>query len=539
MSYISLRFLIFAVIVVTVYFLFPVREKKWTVLLAASWIFYLFAGYRCAVYLLFTTLTTYLSALWLERISAASKEYLKRHGELGREEKKAYKAGIRTRKCRILALTLVVNFGILAFLKYYNFFAGSLSDLPGFRGLRLSLPTLHLMLPLGISFYTFQSMGYLVDVYRGDTPAQHNFFKFALFVSFFPQIIQGPIGIYDSLAYQLYEPHSFDFTRFKHGSELILWGLVKKMILADHAVIAIRTVTGDYDSYGGAALAFTVLLYALQLYADFSGGIDVSRGIAQILGIDLMENFRRPYFSGSISEYWRRWHISLGNWFRSYLFYPIAMSALFGSMGRKIRSSKFGSTRAGAHIAKALPAGIASFLVFFTVGVWHGADWKYIGFGVWNGGVIMLSGLLKPLFEWCHVKLHIDPKSVPYTVFQILRTFLVVLVGYVFDVAPSFPQAMHTFRLILTDRDYAAALTEIGGMGLCVPEYILLLAGTVVLFCVSLVQERNSGTTIRAMLDQKPFAVRWLAVYTGVLLLIIFGVYGSGYNPADFVYMQF
>ena len=539
LNYISLQFLIFVVAAVAAYFLFPVKEKKWTVLLAASWIFYLFAGLRCAALLLFTTLSTYLSALWMERISEASKDYIKRHRELGREEKKACKTAARAKKRRVLALTLAVNFGILAFLKYYNSFAGALNGLAGASGSGFSAPALRLILPLGISFYTFQSMGYLIDVFRGDTPAQRSFFKFALFVSFFPQIVQGPIGIYDPLAHQLYEPHSFDFTRFKHGSELILWGLAKKMILADHAVIAVRTVTGEYDSYGGPALAFAVLLYALQLYADFSAGIDVSRGIAQILGIDLMENFRRPYFARSISEYWRRWHISLGNWFRNYLFYPIAMSPLFGSMGRKIRNSKFGASKAGAHIAKALPTATASFIVFLAVGIWHGADGKYLAFGVWNGGIIMVSALMKPLFGRCHEKLHIDPESLPYTVFQVLRTFLLVFAGYVFDVAPSLFQALRTFRLFFTDQDFTAAFGQIGGMGLCVPEYILLLAGTAVLFCVSFVQEKNSGTTIRGMLDQKPFAVRWLAVYAGVLLLVIFGVYGSGYNPADFVYMQF
>ncbi|MGN1113376.1 MAG: MBOAT family O-acyltransferase [Acutalibacteraceae bacterium] len=523
-----------------VYFLFPFKKQKWFVLLAASYVFYLFAGYKYVAFILFTTISTYLIALLLQRINTSSRAVIKRNkADWSRERKKKYKNKIKIIKRIIMALCLIANFGILAFLKYYNFFAGSLNDAMGSFGIDFSAPTLNLFLPLGISFYTFQSMGYIVDVYREKTPAQRNPLKLALFVSFFPQIIQGPISIYDQLAKQLYEPHSFDFTRFKHGIELILWGLVKKMIFADRAVIAINTVTESYGSYNGTTLAFTILLYAFQLYADFSGGIDISRGVAQIFGIDMMENFKRPYFSKDINEYWRRWHISLGNWFKNYLFYPLAMSSLFINTSKKIKNSKFGSTAAGAHIARVLPTSIASFIVFFMVGVWHGANWKYIGFGVWNGGIIMLSVLMKPVFGRIIKKLHIHARSFPYTVFQILRTFIVVLVGYVFDVAPSFEEAMRTFSLFFTDWNLSIGLEQINNLGLNEKDFRLIMVGALLIFVVSVIQERNDKTTIREMLDKKPFIIRWGAVFVGVMALVVFGVYGSGFNAADFVYMQF
>ncbi|MGN0457063.1 MAG: MBOAT family O-acyltransferase [Acutalibacteraceae bacterium] len=540
MSYTSINFLFFVLATMLVYFLFPLKKQKWVVLLAASYVFYFFAGYKYVAFILFTTISTYLIALWIEKITTSSKAVIKQNkADWSREQKKKYKDKIKTRKRLVMALCLVLNFGILAFLKYYNFFAGSLNDVMGSFGIGFSAPTLSLFLPLGISFYTFQSMGYIVDVYREKTPAERNPLKFALFVSFFPQIIQGPISIYDQLAKQLYEPHSFDFTRFKHGIELILWGLVKKMIFADRAVEAINTVTASYGSYNGTTLTFTILLYAFQLYADFSGGIDISRGVAQIFGIDMMENFKRPYFSKDINEYWRRWHMSLGNWFKNYLFYPLAMSSLFINISKKIKGSKFGSTAAGTHIAKVLPTSIASFIVFFMVGVWHGANWKYIGFGVWNGGIIMLSVLMKPVFEWVIKKLHINAKSFPYTVFQIFRTFIVVLVGYVFDVAPNFGEAMRTFALFFTDQNLSVGWSQISTLGLGKKEYLLILAGVVLVFIVSLIQERNEKTTIREMLDKKPFIIRWGAVFVGVMALVVFGVYGSGFNAADFVYMQF
>lgn len=540
MSYSSLNFLLFVTATVLVYFLFPFKKQKWVVLLAASYVFYLFAGYKYIAFILFTTASTYLIALWIEKITSSAKAVIKNNkNEWSKEQKKKYKDKIKVRKRLVMTLALVFNFGILAFLKYYNFFAVSLNDVLGSFSIDFSAPTLNLFLPLGISFYTFQSMGYIVDVYREKTAPERNPFKFALFVSFFPQIIQGPISIYDQLAHQLYEPHKFDFTRFKHGAELILWGLIKKMVFADRAVIAINAVTSNYGNYGGTTLTFTVLLYAFQLYADFSGGIDISRGVAQIFGIDMMENFRRPYFSKDINEYWRRWHISLGNWFKNYLFYPLAMSSLFINASKKIKSTKLGATVAGAHIAKVLPTSIASFIVFFMVGVWHGANWKYIGFGVWNGGIIMLSVLMKPVFEWIHKKLHINAKSFPYTVFRIFRTFIVILVGYVFDVAPSFEEAMHTFALFFTDQNLSVGLSQISSLGLGNKEYLLILAGIVLVFIVSLIQERNDKTTIRELLDKKPFALRWLAVFAGVVTVVVFGVYGSGFNAADFVYMQF
>jgi len=281
--------------------------------LAASYWLYLLAGYRYAVYILLTTGTTYLSALWMDDIAQKSKRVLEENKKTwDRDQKKAFKAQTKQRKRSIATATLVLNFGILVFLKYFNFFSGSLNDLLGDLGVSFSVPTLKLILPLGISFYTFQSMGYVIDVCREKVEAERNFFKIALFVSFFPQIIQGPIGLYDHLAKQLYEPHSFDFTRLKHGCMLMLWGYFKKMVIADRAVMPIMAVIDSYNSFGGTALLFTVLLYALQLYADFSGGIDITRGVAEAMGIDMAENFRRPYVSSTINGYCRCLHMSLG-----------------------------------------------------------------------------------------------------------------------------------------------------------------------------------------------------------------------------------
>ena len=330
MSYSTINFILFVLGTVLVYFLIP-KKVRWTVLLAASVVFYIISGWK------------------------------------SRDDKKKYKNKIKVQKRLVMTLALLANFGILAFMKYYNSFAGGANELAASFGWQLSVPTLKLLMPLGISFYTFQSMGYIVDVYREKVRAQKNPLKLLLFVSFFPQVIQGPISMYDQLAKQLYEGHDFDFTRFKYGCELIMWGFFKKLVIADRAAIAITAVTDKYNSYNGTTLTFTILLYSLQLYADFSGGIDISRGVSQIFGIDMIDNFKRPYFSKDINEYWRRWHISLGAWMKEYIFYPVAMSNLFITASKKMKNTRFGGTAAGAHIAKVLPTSVASLIVFLVM----------------------------------------------------------------------------------------------------------------------------------------------------------------------------
>ena len=527
-------------ITVLAYFLFPVKKYQWTVLLAASYVFYLFAGYKYAAFIVITTASTYWAALQIDEITARAKAELKAHKtDWDKEQKKAFKNTSKKKKQRIIALSSVFNLGILAFLKYFNFFAGSLNDLLKLTGSTFSVPMLKLFLPLGISFYTFQSIGYVVDVYREKVTAERNLAKVALFVSFFPQIIQGPISFYDQLAEQLYESHRFDFTRCKYGCELILWGLFKKLVIADRGYIAIKTVLGSYSDYSGTTLTFTVLLYALQLYTDFSGGIDISRGVAQILGIDMAQNFRRPYFATTINDYWRRWHISLGAWMKEYVFYPLALSKAFTNVTKKIRATKFGASKAGLHIAKVLPTSFASMVVFFLVGIWHGANWKYVAFGIWNGGVIMLSTLLEPVFAQLVQKLRIDVKNKFFILFQVFRTFLIVLIGYVFDVAANFTEAMYTFRMILTRQNLSRGWAEINALGLSKKDYLLLAICTVVVFIVSCVQEKHPNESLRVMLDRKPFLVRYVLLLVGIVTLLIFGIYGPGYDPSDFVYMQF
>ncbi len=540
MSYASLSFLVFVGVTMLVYFAMPVKKYQWVVLLAASWAFYLYAGSKYVFFLIFTILSTYLTALFVDKVGKHGKQTLKEHKtEWDKDTKKKFKNSLKRKKKYIMLLGVLSNLGILAFLKYYNFFSDSFNHLLQAGNAPFAMPALKLFLPLGISFYTFQSVGYVMDVYREKISAEKNVLKLSLFLSFFPQIIQGPISMYDQLAQQLYQPHSFDFTRFKYASELILWGFFKKMVIGDRAFAAISAVTDDYMAADGKTLLFVILLYALQLYADFSGGIDISRGVAQIFGVDMIENFKRPYFSTSINDYWRRWHISLGGWMKEYVFYPLALSNCFTGASKKMRSTGFGKTTFGAHVAKVLPTAFASLIVFLLVGIWHGANWKYVAFGIWNGGIIMLSTLLTPLFTKTIRTLRINTSSFLFRVFQILRTFLIVLVGYVFDVAPTFSASMMTFKRILENRNFRIDFAWLANLGLEKLDVITLIVCVIVLFVVSYIQEKHPDKPVRVMLDEKPFIVRYSVLLVGLAAVLILGVYGPGHEVAQFVYMQF
>ena len=536
MNFISFRFVAFIVITACIYFAFPKKKYQWVVLLAASWVFYLAAGVRYAFYLLFTSLTSYYAALRIDQALSESKAVLKANKETwDREQKKAQKETTARKTHRILALVLVLNFGVLFLLKYIPSILAASGNLFGFSGV-----TLRFVLPLGISFYTFQAMGYVIDVCRGDVRAERNFGKYTLFVSFFPQLLQGPISRYDQLAGQLFEEHRADFTRIKYGMELALWGLFKKMVIADHAIAAIRTVTEAPDAFTGTTLSFTVLLYALQVYADFSGGIDIARAVAQVLGIDMIQNFRQPYFATTLTDYWNRWHISLGAWMKNYIFYPIALSKTANRFTKTVKGSRFGRTKAGAHIAVVLPGTVASLIVFLIVGIWHGAGWRYILYGVWNGGVIMLSILLKPCFEWLNRLLHINTAAFTHRCFQTVRTFLLVCIGNITDLARGGRDCFEWIRRILLEQDFAAGREEIqNGLGLSPREHLLLLLSGLLLFAVGLIHERNPQSTIRGLLDERHFIIRWLLIFSAVAAILVFGAYGPGYSAAEFAYMQF
>ncbi|MBE6991446.1 MAG: MBOAT family protein [Ruminococcaceae bacterium] len=539
MSFVSVKFVFFLAAVFAVYFLWPkrLREHKWIVLLVFSLIFYAFGGVKYFIYIGFTAVTSFIIARQMSKFNTEAENVLAENKDWPLAEKKEYRAKVKSKNKKLLLLDLVLNIGLLVFMKYYNFIAENINAVLGIVSIDPVFGELELILPLGISFYTFQSTGYVVDVYRNKYKADTNFAKFALFVSFFPQIIQGPIGRHDQLAHQLYEPHDFDFTRFKHGCELIIWGAFKKLVIADRVGMLVDHVfqvnPAEYDpAFGGIAVIVATLFCGIRIYGDFSGGIDIARGVAQILGIDLAENFKRPFFATSVADFWRRWHITLGDWMKDYVFYPIAISKGMAKATKKIKA------RFGNFAAKSFAPCIASFVSFFLVGIWHAASWKYVVFGIYNGAIIAAAIWFDPLFKKIKAKLNINDECFSWKLFSAVRTLLLVSVARLESMPSGLKNAWLFFKRIFTHWDpWVLVNGEIYTYGMTFRDFGLTFLCLIVLLVVGILQEK--GYSIREKLDKQQRWFRWMIIIAGIFAVLVFGLYGPGYNASDFVYERF
>lgn len=531
MTLISVEFALFWLITALVYFLFPLKHR-WTVLLASSIVFYFWGGLGTGYFMLFTVAAVYVTALLLDKQNIAQKEYLKDNPDLTRDEKKAYKQKVQKKKRLVLSAGLVICFAFLVFLKYFNFLSQQTFGILSVFGVDAAAPKISLALPLGIFFYTLQATSYIIDVYRGKLSAEKNFAKVVLFVSFFPQIIQGPIGRFGTLAPQLYEGHRFDFKQAKHGVWLFIWGLMKKLTLAEYMGIIADEVFGNYTEYKGLIILIGAMIYGVQVYADFSGGMDMIGGVAQVFGIKMAVNFERPYFARSVSEFWRRWHITLGAWMRDYVFYPLSLSKAFASLGKKTRKVF------GAYIGKMLPTFLASFIAFFLVGVWHGSSYKYVVYGLWNSVIISGSILLEPTYKKILGKLKVNTECFSWQLFQILRTFLLVSIGRIFSRADSLMISFGMIKNMFAEfNPWVLTDGTLYELGLEPRQMFMVFLVILVLLVVSLMQEK--GIRIRESLEQQNMLFQWLVVIGAILFIVIYGAYGGGFSAADFVYQQF
>lgn len=530
MFFTSYEFLGFVGVLFLVYYLVP-KKVQWMLLLAASWIFYAAADPRFLIYILATTVTIYFTARIIERDQERQTAYLREHkAEMDRDGKKSYKESRHRVRFRWLLLGLLINLGILATLKYANFFISNVNGIMNAFGGTGRLSFVTLVLPMGISFYTFQALGYLIDVYRGTVPAEKNFFRFALFVSFFPQLVQGPISRFDDLSRTLYAEHVFDSRTVSFGLQRMLWGYFKKMVIADRILPALSCIIDAPGEYHGAYAFVGMLFYTVQLYADFTGGIDITIGIAQVLGIRLQENFETPYFSMSLKEYWRRWHITMGTWFKDYLFYPISICKPM----QKI--SKFSRNHLGKKIGMRLPVYLSSFVVWFATGFWHGASWNFVVWGLANYFVLMISEELEPLYGRFHRRFRFSNTRL-YNIFQVARTFLLISVLKMFDCYSDIGTTFRMFGSMFTAKNWNilwnGALLE---LGITAADYGVLAAGAVLFVIIGILHRRGG---VRERIAARPYPVRavvWSALFLAVLL---FGAYGIGYDASQFIYNRF
>ncbi len=521
MSINSAIFLLFLLVSLTAYYLVPKPARRW-VLLAASLYFYCTYSLQAASYLLLTILFTYGAARFLTVL------HQRERTELNSKTKNPTVTRHRWKHRRriLLGSALTLNFASLALFKYLDSWLGSLTLLAGLAGFQLHFRPLNLLLPLGISFYVFQTSGYLIDVYRGKE-ASKSLPEYALFVSWFPQMIQGPINRFHKLQPQLLEGNDFNADNLKYGIQLMMWGMLKKVFIADPLAGTVTEIYNNYSQYNGIVILSGAALYCLQLYCDFSGGTDLVRGVSSLFGVQMEENFRRPYFARSIDDFWRRWHISLGEWMKDYLFYPLALSKPANRLSRHFKK------RFGSYPGKLVAPCLSTVAVFLAVGVWQGPGFSNIAYGLWNGGLMSLSMICTPALAKTKERLGIRDDSRWFRAFQILRTLLLVIIGRYFSRANSLRQALK--MLWRTVRHFGRfdpntfisfGLTGFGWLRLGI-------AGIVLLF-VSVLQERN--ISVRKSLERKPWWIQFAVLFVEVLLLVAFVYLNTDYTAIAYVY---
>lgn len=507
----SFYFLCFFTVLLIVYYWIP-RKLQWGLLLLGSVAYCLLAGQGILIlYPLVSAGACHLGTNALARVPQEAEK--KRRG--------------------ILTVTILVNIGILFALKYVNFFINTVNGVVHlFGGGDELVSGVDFLVPLGVSFYTFSLLGYVIDVYYGLADAQKNFGKLALYGLYFPNLISGPILKYREHAAQFFAPHAFDYKQVTQGLQRMVWGFFKKLVIAERLGVLVNTVYGDYEGYPGAYIWVATACYAFQLYTDFSGCMDIVLGLSQSLGIALPENFQTPFFSKSVAEYWRRWHITLGVWMKDYVFYPLLRSKLFTNLNKSFKE-KFGKKRGKQYATFA-----AMFVLWLTVGVWHGGDWKFvIGSGLLHWLYIVMEELLAPPFACLNKRLHLDEEGRLLNGIRMLRTFFFVCIGDLFFRSASVGDASAMLKSAVSVWNpqilWDGSLLQLGldGIETAVAGFALLL-----LWAVSLKQRKEQ---VRECIARKPLPLRWALWYALLFAVILLGYYGPGYSAAEFIYQGF
>ena len=490
MSFLSPSYFLFFPITVLGYWALPQKARNgW--LLGCSWFFYLCAGPRYFPLLIAVCAVSYVTALALEK---------------------------RRRK-GLLAGALCLFVGLLFLFKYLNFGVDTLSRLLALAGLDWTPMVPKLLLPAGISFYLFTAMGYLMDVYRGKVPAEKNGLKCALFLSFFPSLLSGPIGRAERLLPQFSRLHKFNYVNLREGLFRFLWGAFKKLVLADRLAVVVDTVFAAPQNYGAIQVVIAACAFSVQIYCDFSAYSDMAVGSAKVMGFELMENFRTPYFSKSIAEFWRRWHISLSTWFRDYLYIPLG-------------GSRRGTVRKYVNVL----------IVFAVSGLWHGAGWNFVVWGALNGLYQAAGDLTLPVRTRLQQRLHIRTQCGSYRLLQGIITFGLVDFTWLFFRAESFTTALRMLwhginNIGLFSFFNPDTLLGIQTMALSEKNFFVMLLGLAVLLLVDYKKKQN--VDFKGTLARQNIWFRWLVYYGLIFVVLIFGIYGPEYDASTFIYFQF
>jgi D-alanyl-lipoteichoic acid acyltransferase DltB (MBOAT superfamily) len=482
----SISFLIFFPVVILINFILPKKVRNlW--LLFASYYFYMSWNVKYGLLIALSTVITYVSSLLIEGCAA------------GWKRKTAF------------VFCICSNLGILFFFKYFTWILGNINQITHHT---YELP-FTILLPVGISFYTFQALGYTIDVYQGKLKAERNFINYALFVSFFPQLVAGPIERSTNLLKQFRQQEDFNPDHVTRGLQIMLWGFFEKMVIADNLALLVDQVYQNWQDYSGSILLLATVLFTIQIYCDFGGYSHIAIGAAKVLNVDLMDNFHQPLFANRIQDLWRRWHISMSTWFKDYVYIPLGGS----------RCSRF---RKNCNIM----------ITFLISGLWHGASWHYVVWGGLHGAYQVISSYLEPVQKgFCHA-LRLDYRGKCYRTLQQVVTFFLFVFSLIFFRASGVSEALQIFRQIGTN--FAAGDLISGQLlqiGLSSAQWLLVLPAILLLFAVDACHEK--GIRLNEQLQKRPLAIRWGAYYFLILYLLLSILQTFGRSAATFLYFQF
>jgi len=464
------------------------HKYRWLLLLVASCIFYM---RFIPIYILIlgvTIVIDYWAGIFIEKSTGA--------------RKKTY-----------LIISIISTCLVLFIFKYFNFFNSNFAAIADFFNWNYGISALKIILPIGLSFHTFQSLSYVIEVYRGKQKAEYNFGIYSLYVMFYPQLVAGPIERPQNLLHQFYEKHYFEYKRVVDGLKIMAWGMFKKVVIADRLAVYVNKIYDDPTSYSGPHLLLATVFFAFQIYCDFSGYSDIAIGSAQVMGFKLMDNFNRPYFSKSISEFWKRWHISLSTWFKDYLYISLG-------------GNRVGYVRWYLNL----------FLTFLVSGLWHGANWTYVFWGALNGFYLVFAIWVNDYRDKIYKKIGLKLYPRVFKYYQVLITFSLVCFAWIFFRARNISEAFYIIRNLFTGWSKTMLQIETKGLSsfLLFDRRELVLSFSLILFMefIHFIQRHGS---IRYMLEDKPAFVRWSLYYSIILSIIFFGVFGKN----QFIYFQF
>lgn len=493
----STDFLLFFPVVTLIYYIIPHKLRHlW--LLGCSYYFYMCWNPKYIVLLLFSTIVTYLSGLFLE---------ICKHSGLSAIHKSI------AQKCCVIG-SLFLNLALLGFFKYFDLFGATFSRILSILHIHFSVPTFDFLLPVGISFYTFQALSYTMDVYRDEIYAEKNFFKYALFVSFFPQLVAGPIERSKNLLVQINENHPLKYENFRNGIFLIFWGYFLKLVLADRLAIIVNTVYESPSVYNGFYLIIATILFAFQILCDFNGYTTIARGAALIMGFHLMENFNAPYYACSVSEFWRRWHISLTSWFKDYLYIPLGGN-------RKGKFRKY----------------LNIMIVFMTSGLWHGASFAFVLWGGLNGLYQVIGEMSKPVRNYLVKKCNIRRETFSHHLLKVLSTFILVDFAWLFFRAGTIEKSKEVFLHMFRFNPEILIDGSLYTFGVGEQEFYFLLCALIILGIADYFKYKRIN-----ILEKLNHQEAWFRSAAFILLfwtVILFGVFGPEYEASQFIYFQF